>query len=143
MILKATPTNEDHLRNFSPKEKGLDVFSYLSKSLEYPEIRPMMSFSDKDKIVFICGLSFISEGVWEAWLIPSDIITKYKKSVVRTMKDFIEWVFNFMPVHRIQIAVLEENKKWAQSIGFSFESLAKMYHNKKDHYIYTKVNHGS
>jgi RimJ/RimL family protein N-acetyltransferase len=139
MILNAIPTTLEHVNNFAHTETSFDVPSVLSFCIDYPNIRPMMSFMDNDRVVFICGLSFISEGVWEAWLIPSKIMHNYAKSAVRSMRDFTTWLLSDFPAHRIQIAVLAEHEKWAKSLGFQFESIVKKYHNQRDHYMYVKV----
>jgi hypothetical protein len=140
MTLKAYPTTINHLDNFEYKEVGFDVEKALEFSLNYPEIRPMMSFlTEENQIIFICGLSAISEGIWEAWLIPSIHINKYPIQTVKAMKDFTNWLLTDYPAHRVQIAVLDENVKWAKAIGFQFESIVKKYHSGKDHFMYVKV----
>jgi len=140
MTLKAIVTNKEHVDIFDPQEVGFNVPDALYFSLDYPSIRPMMSFfNDVGDIVFICGLSYISEGVWEAWLIPSKRLHNYAKASVRALSDFTNWVLEHFNAHRVQIAVLDENKKWAEALGFQFESIVKKYHSGKDHSMYVKV----
>lgn len=139
MMFKAEVFNLSHLDNFDPQDVGFDVKKTLTFALDYPEIRQVISFIKDSKTIFICGLSFISEGIWEAWLIPCKDIKKYAKETVRSMRDFTDWLFDHHSAHRIQIAVLEHNKKWASAIGFQFESIVKKYHKGVDHYMYTKV----
>ena len=139
MTFKAEVFNLNHLDNFEPKDIGFDVKQALSFAIEYPEIRQVMAFTKEAKTIFICGLSYISEGIWEAWLIPSKDIKKYAKETVRSMRDFTDWLFEYHSAHRLQIAVKEENCKWAKAIGFQFESIVKKYHKGVDHYMYIKV----
>jgi hypothetical protein len=139
MTLEAIPTTPEHIKYFESQEVGLDVKITLSDCMNSPTVRPMMSFMDGDYVVFVCGLSFISEGVWEAWLIPSKRLHNYAKATVRAMREFTDWLLTDYPAHRIQIAVLQENKKWAESIGFQFESIVKKYHRGLDHFMYVKV----
>jgi hypothetical protein len=139
MILKAVSTTEDHLTMFDHKDVGIDVKKSLNFSLQHPDIRPMMSFFSENTLVFICGLSYISEGVWEAWLIPGTNIKNFSKATVRTMRDFTNWLLTDFDAHRLQIAVLDENVKWAEALGFQFESIVKNYHSRKDHFMYVKV----
>lgn len=139
MTLKAVPTTEEHLSNFDHKDVGIDVKNSLNFSLKFPDIKPMMSFMDGNTVVFICGLSYISEGIWEAWLIPSVDIKRYAKDTVRSLRDFTDWLLSEFDAHRIQIAVLDENVKWAKALGFQFESVVKKYHSRKDHFMYVKV----
>jgi hypothetical protein len=139
MTLKAEPFKLEHLDSFNPQEVGFDVKSIVTFALNYPEIRQIMAFTKDSKTIFICGLSFISEGVWEAWLIPCKEIKKYAKDTVRSMKDFTNWLFEVYSAHRIQIAVEDFNCKWAKSIGFQFEGIVKKYHKGVDHYMYIKV----
>jgi len=139
MTFKAEPFKIEHLKNFDPKDVGFDSKSIIESALNYPEIRQIMSFTKDSKTIFICGLSFISEGVWEAWLIPCKDIKKYAKDTVRSVKDFTDWLFECHSAHRIQIAVSDDNCKWAKAIGFEFESIVKKYHRGLDHYMFIKV----
>lgn len=111
-------------------------------NLSIPELRRSFSFNKDGEILAILGGSWISQGVWEVWLYAGESKHKFAKSLVREVKDFTDWVIT-QDVHRLQMAVLEENRKWAQAIGFQFESIVKNYHSKKDHFMFTKVaNHG-
>jgi hypothetical protein len=139
MTLKAEAFKLEHLDYFEPQEVGFDVKAMATFALNYPEIRQIIAFTKDSKTIFICGLSFISEGVWEAWLIPCKEIKKYAKDTVRSMKDFTDWLFEVYSAHRIQIAVEDFNCKWAKSIGFQFEGIVKKYHKGVDHYMYIKV----
>jgi hypothetical protein len=139
MTLKAESFKLEHLDSFEPQEVGFDVRSMATFAVNYPEIRQIIAFTKDSKTIFICGLSFISEGVWEAWLIPCKEIKKYAKDTVRSMKDFTDWLFEVYSAHRIQIAVEDFNCKWAKSIGFQFEGIVKKYHKGVDHYMYIKV----
>lgn len=139
MTLKAEVFKPEHLNNFDPMETGIDVNLIAYFALNYPEIRQMMAFTKESKTIFICGLSFISEGVWEAWLIPCKEIKKYAKDTVRSVRDFTDWLFDYYSAHRIQIAVEDYNCKWARAIGFEFESKLRKYHKGVDHYMYIKV----
>lgn len=139
MTLKAEAFKMEHLDNFDYPEIGIDVRSTTQFALNYPEIRQVMAFTKDTKTIFICGLSFISQGVWEAWLIPSKEIKKHAKDTVRSMKDFTDWLFDYQNTHRIQIAVEDFNCKWAKAIGFQFEGIVKKYHKGVDHYMFIKV----
>ncbi len=112
-------------------------------NFEYPHFRRMFKMTDGEHMVAIIGATLISQGVWEGWVFPCQEIKKYAKRLVRETKDFSDWALT-QDIHRLQIAVLEENRKWAESIGFQFEGIVKNYHSKKDHFMYIKVgNHGS
>lgn len=139
MTLKAEAFKPEHLNSFDAAEIGIDVKSITQFALDYPEIRQIMAFTKDSKTILICGLSFISEGVWEAWLIPCKEIKKYAKDTVRSMKNFTDWLFDYHSAHRIQIAVEDYNCKWAKAIGFQFEGIVKKYHKGVDHYMFIKV----
>jgi hypothetical protein len=139
MTLKAEPFKLEHLDNFDPKEVGFDVKETLTFALKYPQIRQVISFIKDGKTVFICGMSFISQGVWEAWLIPCKDIKKYAFETVKSVRNFTDWLFEVYEAHRIQIAVEDFNCKWAKAIGFHFEGIVKKYHKGVDHYMYIKV----
>ena len=140
MTLKAEPTNREHLKILDPEDIGFDVDDCLETALKYPDIRPMMTFLNSENMpVFVCGLSHISPGVWEAWLIPSKRLKDHAMSTIKTLTDFTNWILDHNDSHRIQMAVLDQNVKWARALGFHFESIVKNYHNNKDHYMYVKV----
>lgn len=140
MMLKAEATTQKHIEDLYPEDVGFDVSLALETSFKYPDIRPMMTFLNKDNLpVFICGLSQISPGLWEAWLIPGKRLKDHALSTIKTLRDFTDWVLDNDHAHRLQIAVLDHNVKWAQALGFHFESIVKNYHSNKDHFMYVKV----
>lgn len=120
------------------------VLRNMEFNIEFPEFRRMFGMFSGDYLVAIIGASLISKGVWEGWVITCSDVKKYAKRLVREAKLFSDWALSLDDIHRLQIAVLEENRKWAESIGFQFEGIVKNYHNNKDHFMYIKVgNHGS
>jgi hypothetical protein len=140
MMLKAQPTTKEHIDLLDPEDVGFDVSLALETAFKYPDIRPMMTFLNNENApVFVCGLSQISPGLWEAWLIPSKILKKHALSAVKTLREFTDWVIDNNHAHRLQIAVLEHNVKWAQALGFHFECIVKNYHSNRDHFMYVKV----
>lgn len=140
MMLNATPTKMEDIKDLGVIDIGFNIEECLDLAMKYPDIRPMMTFSNQDnKAVFICGMSHISPGVWEAWLIPGNLLKTHAKEAVKTLKEFTDWVLDNNHAHRVQIAVLENNKKWAQALGFQFEAIVKNYHSNKDHYMFIKV----
>lgn len=115
-------------------------------NFRFPEFRRMFKLTDpgNDKIVAVIGASLISKGVWEGWVFTGPDVKKYAKRLVKEVRDFSDWALtdgsNHGPgIHRLQIAVLEENRKWAEAIGFQFEGIVKNYHSNKDHFMYIKV----
>lgn len=138
MTLKVSELTIEDAQNFNHTgDKELFVKN-MTFNLELPQLRRCYAFKKDGYTVAILGGSWISNGVWEVWLFPAADVQNYAKSLVRELKDFTDWVFT-RDVHRLQMAVLEQNKKWAQAIGFQFEGIVKNYHSNKDHFMFIKV----
>lgn len=138
MMLKVSGLELADISSFNHPDKDSLLESAVF-NLEHPLFRRMFTMKDEnDYVIAIIGASYISKGVWEGWVFPCSDVRKYAKSLVREVRDFSDWALT-LDIHRLQIAVLEENRKWAESIGFQFESIVKNYHSNKDHFMYIKV----
>jgi hypothetical protein len=138
-MLKVSALELSDLDNFNRPDRE-DLIEGFKFNLQYPQFRRMYALKSGDYMVAIIGASYISKGVWEGYVFTCADIHKYAKSLVREARDFSDWAFQW-DVHRLQIAVLDENRKWAEAIGFQFESIVKNYHSNKDHFMYIKVGH--
>lgn len=140
-MLKVTELQLSDLDSFNRADRE-DLIEDVKFNLGFPQFRRMYAMKDGETLVAIIGASYISKGVWEGYVFTCDDIHKYAKRLVREARDFSDWAFEW-DVHRLQIAVLEENRKWAEAIGFQFEGIVKNYHSNKDHFMYIKVGqHG-
>lgn len=142
MTLKVSGLDLRDLKEFNHPDRD-SIMESAAFNIAHPEFRRMFSMkTESGYLVAVIGASYISQGVWEGWVFPCADVRKYAKRLVRETKDFSDWALT-LDIHRLQIAVLEENRKWAESIGFQFESIVKNYHSKKDHFMYIKVgSHG-
>jgi RimJ/RimL family protein N-acetyltransferase len=138
MTIKVSALELEDLYTFNNVDRA-SLIESAKFNLEHPHFRRMFSMKDdKGYLVAVIGASYISKGVWEGWIFPCADVGKYAKRLVREVKDFSDWALT-LDIHRLQIAVLEPNKKWAESIGFQFESIVKNYHSNKDHFMYIKA----
>jgi hypothetical protein len=137
MMLDLEPLNIFHIDELdtevpNAKEDLLAVLDSEGTKKGYAIMSP------NNDVVGIIGGSIISKGVWEGWFYLGKKGSKYAKSLVRTCRHFSDLVVEH-DVHRLQIAVLDEYKKWAESLGFQFESVVKNYHRNLDHTMYVKL----
>ena len=100
-------------------------------------------FSPSGRVIAITGVNHLRLGVCEAWIIRGKGIDNHKLDFFRTIKGLIEFVFEFMGIHRFEIAILnewEKGHKWAKTLGLEFEHICKAYDSlKRDHAIYTRI----
>lgn len=136
MMLNIEPLDKHHIEIFeSFKEVGNELHFVLNNK----NIRNAFSLISTDGyIVGILGASFIGKGIWEGWFYPSKKVKNHTRALVRSSKLMSDLIVE-KDMHRLQIAVLSDNKKWAESLGFQFEGIVKNYHGNKDHFMYIKV----
>lgn len=135
-MLDIEPLNLEHISRFSSES---DVSHELQFALDNLNIR--MAFSVLDQVgtvIGVLGASYIGVGIWEGWFYPSIHVHKHPRALVKTSQEFSRLIVE-KDMHRLQIAVLDSHRKWAESIGFQFEGIVKKYHGNKDHFMYIKV----
>jgi len=100
-------------------------------------------FAPSGRVIAIAGINHLRLGVCEAWIIRGKGIDDHKFDFFKTIKGLIEFVFEYMDIHRFEIAILnswEKGHKWAQTLGLEFEHICKSYDSlKRDHAIYTRI----
>lgn len=96
-----------------------------------------------DKVIAFAGINHLRLGVVEAWVIRGKGIDDNKFEFFKKIKGLIDFVFEFMSVHRFEIAIDNEwdkGHKWARTLGLELEHICKAYdHFRKDHAIYVRI----
>jgi hypothetical protein len=142
-MIKMTRFKIEDLDLFKPRDLFVDIVSDMEKNLLNPSI-DMFTMKKNGEIVCLTGICHRRLGVGELWLIPSDLVDKYKseffKSIFRLIYNF---AFPVMGMHRLEIAILvgwDKGVKWAEKLGFTREGIMKAYDlTKQDHYLYARV----
>jgi hypothetical protein len=92
------------------------------------------------------GITKHRKGVGEFWLLPSVHVDKYPLTFFKAIKTVIYKMA--IPMYNLHRAVMTIEKGWsqgekfAQKLGFEFESTWKKYDGSKDFNCYVRLNHG-
>ena len=105
--------------------------------------KDIVSLIHNNEVICIAGINHLRIGVGEVWLISSDLINKCKFEFYKTVRGLVKFVMEKMGIHRCELAIdlrWKEGHKWATSLGFKFESIARAYDfNFNNHAIYTRI----
>jgi len=144
-MIEILPFEMNHLDDFTPKKDfvDFDLKQAMRWNLENPS-RHLSSLLSCEGTVALLGLNMHKAGVGELWLIPSDLVDKYRFEFFRTVRNLIHnYVFPVLGLRRLIIAIdasWDEGQKWAEKLGFEKESIMKGYgNNYEDHICYVKV----
>lgn len=112
----------------------------LLNNLEVPE----MSFTSmcQDKIVCSGGIIPVWDGVFEGWVMASNLIWKHRISGARIIKKGMDELIEEYNVVRLQTAVKKDftlGHRFAEWLGMKQEGLMKKYQNNEDYFRYARV----
>lgn len=131
-----------HLDNFEPREHMHNFKEVMIANIMDP-MKDLLAVLKNGEVICIVGANHLRLGVVEVWLIASDKVESCKFEFFKTIKRLIDFVFETMGVHRLEIAVdcnWQQGGKWAQALGLKFESIARSYdHMHRDHAIYVRI----
>ena len=131
-----------HLLVFKPRDIIADLDLNMVENMMNPT-KDMVSVFHNEKMLCVAGINHLRTGVVEAWLISSNEINNCKFTFYKTMKRLIDFCFETMGIHRLEIAVdcnWMEGDKWARSLGLKYESITRSYDfNHRDHAIYVRI----
>lgn len=134
--------NLEHLQSFDPKSDFEDLERDMSRNILNNSML-ILSLIWEEKTLAIVGVTQFRTGVGELWLLPSVNVDKVKFTFFKKIKNLINYVFNSLNFHRLEIAIdneWEHGKKWARKLGFNFGHICEAYDtNYRDHAIYYKV----
>lgn len=98
---------------------------------------------DGDKVIAICGVVKIHEGVGEIWLILENDKKGDVFAIARNLKRLTDRVFDISPFHRFQSRAPVDNKisnRFLNFLGFEKEGILKQYGlNREDYSVYGRV----
>ena len=143
-MIKFLPTDLQDVAAFDPEEEIPTLFQDMEWCIGADHIDILTMFNEQGGVVCLCGLVHIRPGVAEAFIIRSKIIKNHKLDFYKAVRWFLDRCFlkEGYNLHRVQLAIdcsWIEGAKWATSIGFKFEGIAKDYILKKDHAIYARI----
>ena len=133
--------NTHHLKGFKSRDE-LDVELCLIENHMNPNVDVVSVVNHEGEVICFAGVNHLRVGVGEVWIIGSELIDSNKLLFYRSIRGLIKFCHEYLSLHRLELAIdmeWEEGYKWAESIGFQFESIARQYGaTKKDHAIYTR-----
>lgn len=136
----------DHLKKFACEDAIPDIYLSMVENDMNPKIDMVSLVNDEGNIVAIAGINHLRIGVGEVWIIRSTIINNHKLEFFKTMRGLVEYIIQFMGLHRVELAVdcrWFEGDKWARTLGFKYEKIAKAYdYQFNDHAIYVRIEKG-
>lgn len=143
-MIKMTPTILADLIDLETEVEIPTLFQDMEWCIEADHIDAMTLFNKDLKVICIAGLVHLRPGVAEAFIIRTKLIQTHKLEFYRIIKNLLDRCFDpkGYGLHRIQLSIdcsWIEGAKWATSIGFKFEGIAKSYVLNKDHAIYARV----
>ncbi len=103
-----------------------------------------MTISSNGLTVASGGIDLMWDGVGEAWTIISRHIEKYRFSVHKAVKRYLEETTKEKNLHRVQAHVLrgdETAMRWIVRLGFHPEGLCKKYGpGGEDYILYARLS---
>ena len=136
----------DHLKRFDCSDMIGDLDITMMGNMKDSSVDSVALVNEDGDTVCLAGVSHKRIGVGEVWVIRSELINNYKFEFFKTIRGLIDFLHTVMGLHRIELAILctwKGGDKWAQAIGFEYESIAKAYDFRfNDHAIYTKIKRG-
>lgn len=137
-MLKVDPFQMSDLDYFQPLNFEGDLASACAYSLDNPNMRNLATMRAPSGVVIaLVGTHTINRDCLEVFLIPSRILHKYAKEVIKSLRVLISVLLS--SVVRVQMPVLEHNRKWAETLGFEYEGVVKKYFGCEDHFMYVKT----
>lgn len=136
----------EHLLNFMPDRFIEGLNWQMAENSVNPTMDIVTLFDKKGKPICFAGINHKRYGVGELWVIRGKLIQENKFNFYKSIRNLIEFTFQHMEIHRLEIAVdvnYPEYFKWAESLGFELEGVQKRYdHLGNDHAIYVRFNNG-
>jgi hypothetical protein len=128
-----------------PDRSDVESIPHFKKACEmYEKLGGAYTLLSEDGVVCIAGVTPIWPGVGSAWSITSDLVKKYPKSYYKATLQFLGAISGDWKLHRIQTTTHCDNEiaaNWLEHLGFVCEGVMKAYGvDKKDHYLYARVN---
>ena len=102
------------------------------------------SLIDNGHLIVAGGIFPVWDGLGEAWLIPSDRITRYRKSMISHLRRHIDRITKEDGLRRVQATVRADfpaAHRFLEFLGFDREGLMVSYGaDGADHYLYARIS---
>lgn len=98
------------------------------------DIQAITVFNGEDP-VGLYGLDHKRNGVAEGWLYRSELVENNKFIFFKYAKKFCDYAVSKYNLHRLEIAVSKSDAKWAQKLGFKFESVMEKWSEEREDYL--------
>jgi len=140
-MLKAVKFTFADLLDFDCSENCEDLARDIKKGLDSGLHTIVSIKNEKEETIALAGLFEFRSGVVEAWIIRGHKIDNYKYGFFKLIHSLIyDFVFPHMGVHRLQIAVKKQWRRWAETLGLEYECFLRAYDDDyTDYYQYSKV----
>ncbi len=130
-----------HLEQFVPRESAPSLQGDMIFNMANPIFRFTLTMFRGEEVIGIVGYHIIASGTCEVYLIPGNTFNRTPRGAVEALDYMTDNLLKGF--YRVQMAVTEENRKWAHAIGFKLEAYLEKYHAGKDQFIYVKVKNGT
>ena len=142
-LVKITLKNmPEILGKFNSKLECIDLDGDIEKAV-LDETVDIMAMIEGEEVLCLFGLRHQRPGSAEAWVLPGEVLDRYKFTFFKTIYRTIDFVFEKEVIHRMEMALdsrWKEASKWASKLGFDFEGLARAYDaHKVDHLIFARI----
>lgn len=145
-MIKVEKFKMTHLENFEHSSIIPDLELSMVGNDMNPKVDIVALVNEYGDTVALAGVNHLRMGVGEVWIIRSELIKEHKFDFFKTISGLIDFLFLVMGLHRVELAIIcswEGGDKWANSLGFKFESITRAYdYQFNDHAIYTKIRKG-
>jgi len=139
---------EDHIKIV---RRNWDAVTYagfpnkerVAKNLERG---PAYTMEVDGEIVGCGGIMPLWKGTGEGWIVTSELVPKYKKSVVIAIYYGLMKLMNDLKLERVQTIVLKEHmvsRKWLEWMGFKYEGDMPKYIGGRTYARYALIKNGT
>lgn len=98
---------------------------------------------DRNRVIAICGVVTMHEGVGEIWLILEDDKNGDRFKIARNLKKLTDAVFKESSFHRFQSRAPVDEKvsnRFLAFLGFKKEGVLEQYGlNREDYFVYARI----
>ena len=101
------------------------------------------SFFVKDRFIFCGGVLIYRAGFGEAWILCSEDVALYPRTVFKLMREYLQKVINDHSLYRVQATVRcdwPQAQRFVMMFGFTPEGILRKYGtDKSDYKMYARI----
>lgn len=115
-------------------------YTILCSAIKSPNVEVYFGMANK-KILAYFGFTSLRAGVAEAWILPTFHERTFadELAIAKSARTIIMDVLENQPsrqTFRLEMAVGDKDRKWAEFLGFKFSHICVRYDGKNDQYMY-------